>query len=388
MGWTVPDAAQHSARSSLPLCFCAALDENPSTSFHSLHTGPNLKNIATDPRKNDILNALWPTEADTWMRHLQPVDLARGQVLYGSGESLAYVVFPTTAVVSLMYVLESGATSETAVVGREGVVGVSLFMGGESALTTAVVKVAGQAWRVRGDVLLQEFHRCGVVQHHLLRFTQAMIAQMSQTSVCNRHHSVDQQLCRLLLLSLDRIDGDTVPLTHELMAQSLGVRREGVSVAAAALQRDGLIEGHRGRLTVLDRPALEKRSCECYAVVRAKYDELRKGLLDDDTCSLQPDIVLPGQGNAAKAANAASVAQALAETLKQAAALAAEVAERRRAHARHADKAVKPVKGTRNTQAAAANAPKAPNPHLAEGPDAATATAHPEAAAGGALARS
>jgi CRP-like cAMP-binding protein len=308
------------------------------------------------------------------MRHLQPVDLARGQVLYGSGDSLAYIVFPTTAVVSLMYVLESGATSETAVVGREGVVGVSLFMGGESALTNAVVKVPGQGWRVRGDVLLQEFHRCGVVQHHLLRYTQAMIAQMSQTSVCNRHHSVDQQLCRLLLLSLDRIDGNTVPLTHELMAQSLGVRREGVSVAAAALQRDGLIEGHRGRVMVLDRPALEKRSCECYAVVRAKYDELRKDLLDDDTCSLQPDIALPGQGNAAKAANAASVAQALDETLKQAAALAAEVAESRRARAHHA------AKGARNTQAAAGDAAHA---HPAERPGESTANDSPEAAAGG-----
>jgi CRP-like cAMP-binding protein len=184
------------------------------------------------------------------------------------------VYFPTTAIVSLLYVLENGASAEIAVVGKEGIVGISLFMGGESTPNRAVVQSAGKGFRLSADALKVEFNRAGPVLHLLLRYTQALITQMSQTAVCNRHHSLDQQLCRWLLLSLDRLTGDELVMTQELISNMLGVRREGVTEAAQQLQAAGLIRYARGRITVLDRERLEKRSCECYAVVKKEYDRL------------------------------------------------------------------------------------------------------------------
>lgn len=197
-----------------------------------------------------------------------------GQVLYESGSALKHVYFPTTSIVSLLYVMENGASGEIAVVGNEGLVGISLFMGGESTPSRAVVQSAGQGVRLKARVMKAEFDRSGPVLHLLLRYTQALITQMSQTAVCNRHHSLDQQLCRWLLLSLDRLEGADLVMTQELIANMLGVRREGVTEAAHKLQKDGLIRYARGRITVLDRVALEKRCCECYAVVKKEYDRL------------------------------------------------------------------------------------------------------------------
>jgi len=195
-------------------------------------------------------------------------------VLYESGRTLSHVYFPTTAIVSLLYVMENGASAEIAVVGNEGVVGISLFMGGESTPSRAVVQSAGQGLRVRAHVIKQEFEKAGPAMHLLLRYTQALITQMAQTAVCNRHHSLDQQLCRWLLLSLDRLQGSELVMTQELIANMLGVRREGVTESALKLQKLGLIRYSRGRITVLDRPKLEKRTCECYAVVKKEYDRL------------------------------------------------------------------------------------------------------------------
>jgi CRP-like cAMP-binding protein len=214
-----------------------------------------------------------------WQPLLEPVDLPLGLVLYESGATLSHVIFPTTAIVSLLYVMEDGASAEIAVVGREGLVGVSLFMGGESTPSRAVVQSAGQGWRLRAAELKHEFHRSGPVLHLLLRYTQALITQMAQTAVCNRHHSLDQQLCRWLLLSLDRLDGPDLAMTQELIANMLGVRREGVTEAALKLQKAGLIRYARGHITALDRPGLEARSCECYAVVKKEYDRLLPDLL-------------------------------------------------------------------------------------------------------------
>jgi CRP-like cAMP-binding protein len=202
------------------------------------------------------------------------VDTPLGQVLCESGETMAHVYFPTTSIVSLLYVMEDGASAEIAVVGHEGIVGVSLFMGGGTTPSRAMVQSGGKGFRLRADVMLQEFNRAGPVMHLLLRYTQALITQMSQTAVCNRHHSLDQQLCRWLLLSLDRLPSIELVMTQELIANMLGVRREGVTEAAGRLQRAGLIEYHRGRITVIDRPGLEKRTCECYAVVKKEYDRL------------------------------------------------------------------------------------------------------------------
>jgi CRP-like cAMP-binding protein len=184
------------------------------------------------------------------------------------------VYFPTTAIVSLLYVMENGASAEIAVVGHEGVVGISLFMGGESTPSRAVVQSAGQGLRLRANVIKQEFEQAGPAMHLLLRYTQALITQMAQTAVCNRHHSLDQQLCRWLLLSLDRLPGNELVMTQELIANMLGVRREGVTEAALKLQKIGLIRYSRGRISVLDRPGLEQRTCECYAVVKKEYDRL------------------------------------------------------------------------------------------------------------------
>ncbi len=185
-----------------------------------------------------------------------------------------HVYFPTTSIVSLLYLMEDGASAEIAVVGHEGIVGVSLFMGGGTTPSRAMVQSAGKGFRLRADVMLKEFNRAGPAMHLFLRYTQALITQMSQTAVCNRHHSLDQQLCRWLLLSLDRLPSIELVMTQELIANMLGVRREGVTEAAGRLQRAGLIEYHRGRIKVIDRPGLEKRTCECYAVVKKEYDRL------------------------------------------------------------------------------------------------------------------
>jgi CRP-like cAMP-binding protein len=202
------------------------------------------------------------------------VDLPLGKVLYESGVTMSHVYFPTTAIVSLLYVMENGASAEIAVVGREGLVGISLFMGGGSTPSRAVVQSAGRGFRLSAQLVKDEFDRAGPVLHLLLRYTQALITQMAQTAVCNRHHSLDQQLCRWLLLSLDRLEGSDLVMTQSLIANMLGVRREGVTEAALALQKVGLIRYSRGRITVLDRSGLEQRTCECYAVVKREYDRL------------------------------------------------------------------------------------------------------------------
>jgi len=235
---------------------------------------PRLNTPTSDPRQNQLLDALWDDGKPGWLQHLEPVAMPLGKVLCDAGAEVRHVYFPTTAIVSLMYVLENGATAETAVVGFEGIVGVSLFMGGESSPCAAVVRSAGRGYRLPAATMMEEFHQCGRVQRIALRFAQAMITQMSQTAVCNRHHSVDQQLCRWLLLSLDRLRSDEVVMTQEQIAAILGVRREGITAAALSLQKEGVINYARGRIIVINRPALEKRSCECYSVVKAEYDEL------------------------------------------------------------------------------------------------------------------
>jgi len=230
--------------------------------------------IAPDPSTNDLLASLPP---DDWTRIaplLEAVELPLGKVLYESGNKMTHVYFPTTAIVSLLYVLENGSSAEIAVVGYEGVVGISLFMGGESTPSRAVVQSAGRGYRLRGARIKEEFARSGPVMHLMLRYTQALITQMAQTAVCNRHHSLDQQLCRWLLLSLDRLEGPDLVMTQELIANMLGVRRAGVTEAAGKLQKLGLIRYTRGHIHVLDREGLEARVCECYAVVKKEYDRL------------------------------------------------------------------------------------------------------------------
>jgi CRP-like cAMP-binding protein len=228
----------------------------------------------SEPRQNRLLAALPDAELQRWRPLLEPADLPLGQVLYESGATLSHVYFPTTAIVSLLYVTEDGSSAEIAVVGYEGLVGISLFMGGNSTSSRAVVQSAGKGFRLGSRVMMDEFERNAHVQHLFLRYTQALITQMSQTAVCNRHHSLDQQLCRWLLLSLDRLPGKELVMTQELIANMLGVRREGVTEAALRLQKAGLIQYKRGRITVLDRPGLEQRTCECYAVVKKEYDRL------------------------------------------------------------------------------------------------------------------
>ena len=226
------------------------------------------------PKTNQLLAALPAAEWLRWQAMIEPVELALGQVLYEPGNTLSHVYFPTTAIVSLLYVMENGASAEIAVVGNEGVVGIALFMGGESTPSRAVVQSAGFGYRLQSTLMKDEFAKSGPVLHLMLRYTQALITQMAQTAVCNRHHSLDQQLCRWLLLSLDRLHGNELVMTQELIANMLGVRREGVTEAALKLQESGVIRYSRGRITVLDRPALEKRTCECYAVVKTEYDRL------------------------------------------------------------------------------------------------------------------
>src|SRR5437016_2096042 len=215
-----------------------------------------------NPRRNQLLAALPDAEWLRWLPQLEPVEMPLGKILYESGNKLSHVYFPTTSIISLLYVMEDGASAEIAVVGREGLVGISLFMGGATTPSRAVVQSAGQAFRLTADLMLQEFNRAGPVLHLLLRYTQALITQMAQTAVCNRHHSLDQQLCRWLLLSLDRLDSRELVVTQELIANMLGVRREGVTEAAGQLQQAGLIQYRRGHITVVDRERLEQRACE------------------------------------------------------------------------------------------------------------------------------
>ena len=226
------------------------------------------------PKDNHLLSVLPEAE---WARigpHLVPVDMPLGQVVYESGDRLDHVYFPSTAIVSLLYVMEDGASAEIAIVGNEGLIGIALFMGGETTPSRAVVQSAGKAYRLEARVLKEEFHRAGPVQRLLLRYTQALITQMAQTAVCNRHHSIDQQLCRWLLLSIDRLPSNELKMTQELIANMLGVRRPGVTEAAMKLQDAGLIRYSYGHIDVLDRPGLEKRVCECYQVVKTEFDRL------------------------------------------------------------------------------------------------------------------
>jgi CRP-like cAMP-binding protein len=224
--------------------------------------------------RNLLLAALPPAEWERWAPFILPVDMPLGQVLYESGEALTHVYFPVDSIVSLLYVMEDGASAEIAVVGNEGLVGIPLFMGGETTPSRAVVQSAGRGYRLEGWVVKKEFYRAGPVLHLLLRYTQALITQMAQTAVCNRHHTLDQQLCRLLLLSLDRLSGSELRMTQELIANMLGVRREGVTATASKLQAAGIIRYSRGHIEVLDRYGLERRTCECYGVVKKEYDRL------------------------------------------------------------------------------------------------------------------
>jgi CRP-like cAMP-binding protein len=229
---------------------------------------------AHNPRQNHLLAALPATDFERLQSGLKLVPLPLGEVLYESGSQLRHVYFPTTAIVSLLYMLADGASAEIAVVGNEGIIGISLFMGGETTPSRAVVQSAGQGYELAGHLLKDEFTQGGAMQHLLLRYTQALITQMAQTAVCNRHHSLDQQLCRWLLLSLDRLSGNDLVMTQELIANMLGVRREGVTEAAGKLQTAGLIKYSRGHITVVDRAGLEARTCECYAVVKKESDRL------------------------------------------------------------------------------------------------------------------
>jgi CRP-like cAMP-binding protein len=226
------------------------------------------------PRQNQLLKALPGEDFQRMVPHLELISMRLGEVLYEPGTRLRHVYFPTTSIVSLLYVMEDGASAEIAIVGNEGILGISLFMGGDTTPSRAVVQSAGYGYRLKAQLLKDEFGRFGPAMHLLLRYTQALITQMAQTAVCNRHHSVDQQLCRWLLLSLDRLASNELTMTQALIADMLGVRREGVTEAAGKLQDAGLIRYVRGRISVLDRPGLEMRSCECYQVVKSEFDRL------------------------------------------------------------------------------------------------------------------
>ena len=235
---------------------------------------PKARVAPVNPRANQLLAALAERDYGLLAPGLEWTAMPLGMAIYESGGRQGFVYFPIDSIVSLLYVLENGASTEIAVTGKEGLVGISLFMGGGTTPSRAVVQSAGHGYRVNGAVLRKLFESSGDAQHLLLRFTQALITQMTQTAVCNRHHAVDQQLCRWLLLMLDRLSSNRVLMTQELIANMLGVRREGVTEAAGKLQSRGLIEYRRGRITVLDRPGLEARVCECYAVVKREYDRL------------------------------------------------------------------------------------------------------------------
>jgi CRP-like cAMP-binding protein len=226
------------------------------------------------PNQNHLVAALPTAEFERLAPHLELVVMPLGEVLYESGGKLQHVYFPTTAIVSLQYIMENGASAEIAGVGNEGILGISLFMGGETTPSRAVVQTAGYGYRLKAHLMMQEFNRAGPMMRLLLRYTQALITQVSQTAACNRHHSVEQQLCRWLLLTLDRLPSNELTMTQELIAGMLGVRREGITEAAGYLQQAGCIRYRRGHITVLDRSGLESRVCECYAVVKKEHDRL------------------------------------------------------------------------------------------------------------------
>jgi CRP-like cAMP-binding protein len=231
-------------------------------------------NLSSKPTQNHLLAALPAAEFERLAAHLQPVVLPLGEMLYEPGAQLQHAYFPVSAIVSLHYVMESGASASVAAVGNEGMVGVSLYMGGDTTPSSAVVQTAGDAFRLERRLLKQEFERSGPTQRLLLRYTQALMTQMSQTAVCNRHHSVEQQLCRWLLVTLDRLPSDNVVMTQEMVAGMLGVRRESIAMAAGVLQQAGVVHGRRGHLTVLERAGLETRVCECYGVVKSEFGRL------------------------------------------------------------------------------------------------------------------
>ncbi len=239
------------------------------------------ENRPDDPRTNRLFSVLPADEYNRLSTHLELVTLVLGKSLSESGGHMNCVFFPTTAIVSLLHVMDDGASGEIAVVGNDGIVGISVFMGGESTLNRAVVQSEGLAFKLSGSILRMEFNRSGVLQHLLLRYTMALLAQMAQTAACNRHHSVDQQLCRWLLLSLDRLPSNELIMTQELIANMLGVRREGVTVAAGKLHKAGLINYSRGRITILDRKGLEARVCECYEVVKKEFARLLPDIVDE-----------------------------------------------------------------------------------------------------------
>ena len=232
-----------------------------------------------DPRENHVLDALPAEEAARLFPQLKLVEMPLGMSVYESGDVQRFIYFPTDSIISLLYVLKDGASAEIAVVGNEGIIGLALFMGGESTPSRAIVQSGGYAYRLKAKLLKDEFNRAGPMMHLLLRYTQALITQMAQTAVCNRHHTVDQQLCRWLLLSLDRLNSNKLTMTQELIANMLGVRREGVTEAAGKLHAAGLIDYSRGHITVVDRPGLEKDACECYAVVKREFDRLLPNII-------------------------------------------------------------------------------------------------------------
>jgi CRP-like cAMP-binding protein len=254
--------------------------------------------ISLNPRLNQLLAALPDVERLRLASELDGVEVHQGQALYESGSTISYVYFPTTALVSMVYEFEDGALAETAVVGDEGLVGIAVFMGGDSRLGRALVLNAGHAFRLRAQALKDEFRRAGPLMRLLLRYTQALITQIAQTAACNRHHSLDQRMCRWLLLSLDRMQGNDVGMTQELIANMLGVRREGVTAAAQQLQKLGLIHCSRGHIAVLDRRGLEQRVCECYAVVRKEYERLlpQEGAVPERHIATQPRTAQPAPG--------------------------------------------------------------------------------------------
>lgn len=224
--------------------------------------------------QNDLFKSIPTAEWERLLPHIEPSVMPLGKVLYEPNMKMSHVYFPSTAIVSLLYALENGSSAEIAVAGHEGLVGISIFMGGESTSSRAVVQSAGLGYKIKSSVILKEFNNAGPVMHLLLRYTQALITQMTQTAVCNRHHTLDQQFCRWLLLSLDRLPTNELIMTQELIANMLGVRREGVTEAALKVQKAGLIKYARGHISILDRAGLEHRTCECYQVVKNEYDRL------------------------------------------------------------------------------------------------------------------
>jgi CRP-like cAMP-binding protein len=226
------------------------------------------------PRQNELLAALPPEDYERLRPHMTPVELRLGEVVYESGSAQRHVYFPVSGIVSRLYIMENGDSAEIAVVGKDGMVGVSVMLGGDTTTSRAVVQVAAKAYKVSSDAVLREFRRGGAMQFLILRYVQALMTQMSQTAVCNRHHTVEQQLCRWLLLSLDLLGSNEIAMTQELISNMLGVRRPGITEAARNLQQAGLIEYHRGHIRVLDRARLEAHSCECYAVVQREAERL------------------------------------------------------------------------------------------------------------------